>query len=166
MAIGVGVGVGDRCGVGLVVILLGLGDGLKLILGSNIGAVGCFWGIAFCSFFAGGDLGRMVSRGMRMGENGMVAGDVDNCGVVGDGTAGRIGDCGIGVGGAWGMRCSSFGVSWTTLTVPGSAVLGSRSAWVKKGKLAPSVACSAIDPRIAIAVGSSKLSKKLLRLED
>ena len=70
------------------------------------------------------------------------------------------------MGGAWGMRCSSLEVSSTTLTVPGSAFFVSFSGWVKKGKLAPSVACRAIDPRIAIAVGSSKLSKKLLRVED
>ena len=72
----------------------------------------------------------------------------------------------MGAGGAWGMRCSSLGVSCTTFTVLGPTFLPSFSGWVKKGKLATIVACSAIDARIAIAVGSSKMSKKLLRVED
>ena len=74
--------------------------------------------------------------------------------------------CGAGIGGAWGIRCNSLGVSSTTFTVPGSAFLISFSSWVKNGKLAPSMACNAIEPRIAIEVGSMRKSKKFLRGED
>ena len=64
------------------------------------------------------------------------------------------------------MRCSSLGVSCTTLTVLGPAFLASLSGWEKKGSVAPMVACRAIEARIAIVVGSAKMSKKFLRVED
>ena len=65
-------------GVGLVVIaflsgdLVGLGVGLKLILGSKRGVFGCFWGIADWSFLPFAGCGLSFSSGIRIGENGMV----------------------------------------------------------------------------------------------
>ena len=102
-----------------------------------------------------------------MGELGEIGGLVGGVITLGLGTVeGGTNTCGVGIGGAWGMRCSSLGVSSTTLTVPGSAFLPSRSSWVNKDRLAPSVACKAIDTRMAIDVGSTRMSKKFLRWED
>ena len=104
-----------------------------------------------------------------MGENGIVGELGEIGGAIGGVTTLGVGlavTCGAGVGGAWGIRCSSLGVSSTTLTVPGSDFLTCCCSWVKNGKLAPSMACKAIEPRMAIEVGSIKVSKKFLRGAD
>ena len=113
------------------------------------------------------------SIGSRIGENGTV-GELGEIGgliggviTVGLGTVGGgVNTGGVVSGGAWGIRCSSLGVSSTTFTVPGSAFLPSRSGGVNRDRLAPSMACKAIEPRIAIEVGSTRISKKFLRWED
>ena len=112
------------------------------------------------------------SRGIRIGEKGIVGELGEIGGAIGGVTAAGVGTVGLatisgaGIGGAWGIRCNSVGVSSTTLTVPGSAFLTSCWSWVKNGKLAPMMACKAIDPRIAIEVGSINMSKKFLRGAD
>ena len=74
----IGIGAGLGIGVGLVVVvflfddLVGLGVGLKVMLGSKMGAVGCFWGIDCCSFLPFDGLGVIFSSGIRIGENGIV----------------------------------------------------------------------------------------------
>ncbi len=142
-----------------------------MALGSNSGLTDCFRGAALRFLVAGG-WNSVPSEG-RSGEKGIVCGAVENL-VAGGGVAGLgatlgVGDgtaWGVGAGGACGMRWSSLGVNSTTLTVVGPAFLSSGANWVKKGKPAPIRVWRASDATIAIAVGSSKMSKKFLRSED
>ena len=98
--------------------------------------------------FVGEFMLRWVATEHRQGEIGGAIGGVTTLGVVTVG--GLAATCGAGVGGAWGIRCNSLGVSSTTFTVPGSDFLTSFSSWVRNGKPAPIMACKAIDPRMAI----------------
>ena len=148
-----------------------LGFGLILTFELKLGGFGCCWGITCWGFCAGAGVGVTFSRGTRIGENGTVL-ELGEIGGAADWLVGGIGwlaggnTWGVGIGGAWGIRCNSLGLSSTTFTVLGSGFLPAFSNWVKKGNPAPSKACRDIEAMIAIVVGSMRMSKKLLRLGD
>ena len=61
-----------------------------MLSGSNIGAMGVFWGFTDCCLFPAGGLMVTPSKALRIGEKGIVWGAVENCGGRGGATEGRV----------------------------------------------------------------------------